>query len=393
MRPIVLIAATICLWLAVPLTLAQEATETPETTTFTSEDETFSFDYPADWTAQVNGTINVGLSNSHDNEDIMSGEAVFVVVYMPVAVNQMSMMGMGTTPAEIAQANYAISDATSAIFPVTLIAGVDQGVVEFTVNDRPSAYFMYSTEMGDFQSAGMSIFVDVGADYLTTIAVSCLDGGMACLNLHQPTVFALLESINFYPPEALMSENLDLPNVYSGSIGFMNVLTGDLTFYYPEDWQVLNMVSLFIQNTSERLNQQALESGQIQIAVISPEMNAITMLGLPDFDCEGYPAVVTAVTVIVKSLPSTPEQIQAAEDAGITYSEVETITLGGHDSRYFRIYQGQQEVLYIMVDLGEGLVLGLMAFTPLGEMEQYEETIFGIAASMEYTVTECNDNR
>ncbi len=360
--------------------------------TYTSADGSFTFHYPAGWYAEPLDGGRVDLENTPYEKRLDNPDALRLEISPPIPVSQLTMMGNGTTPAEFAQYTAAASAVTSAFFSATP-GQPNQNppvvptpvIVDFTVDGRPAAWVAQSYSAMGIEIATMTIFVDVGSNTIVSInAAPYLSGGMELINRYRDTILAIAGSLRYTPLPTPVSANANLPQTFTGQVGVWGL--GDITFNYPADWYTVNFVAIFIQNTQQQLDQHNLQSGQMQAAIIDPATN---MALIKDWktvvDCTANPEGVTALAIIQKQLPSTPEQQAQVAQAGITYSEPESLLLNGKEAVLVHFHQNKQDILVIDIDLGNGNIAGLMAFAPEGEMSRYEETLKEVVGTFSYT--------
>ena len=387
------ILALICALLGMAHVFAQD-----DLATYTSSDGTFTFQYPSEWEAG-DSTGYVVLSNLPIDQ-ILNPDYYSLNVGFPTDTSQYSMMGMGSTPLEITRYNAALAYQMQVMFSATPDANGQIGdgdeiakqlenldITEYEINGYPAARTLYSS--GSMMRTSMTastlfIAAEVGGGKIVTVQAISLNGeGILLRNQHD--ILAIARSIKYspLPPNLSANANPALPQTYSGPVGVWGM--GSLKFNYPDDWYVIPL-GPFVQNTPARIDQRNLLPGQLQIGITGPEFAMMPFASTPDImACKFDRQAITASSFIQKNIPSTPEQLEQVKAQGIVYEEPEFIQLNGHDVAVLRATDAKRDILVLAVDMGDGYVIPLMAFAPLGEMVQHEPMLLDVVETFEFT--------
>jgi hypothetical protein len=368
--------------------------------TYTSSDGTFTFQYPADWEKMENpeDPSVIILDNLPFDQRYTSPTSFSVHVSAPSDISQSSMMGMGDTPAEMVRAQAQFMGFAGTVFSAQPedfedgeLEGIDESlqraeaveITEYTINGSPAARALFSTGgMFGYTNSIFSIVLEVGGNKVAAVQGISLNGE-APLVQNQAAILAIADSIRYTPLPIGTSGNPDLPQTFSGPIGVWDM--GTLTFNYPDDWYVLPL-GPFLQNTPERMDQANPLPGRLQVGIVGPEFGMMPLEETEDIlECRVNMEEITAESVMEAYITVPPDQIEALQTAGITYGEPERIELDGLVVYRVRSTDPKRDVLIMTVDMGNGNVIPLMAFAPLGEMSQYEETLLDIVSTFEFT--------
>ena len=388
----------------VALLLIQRGTQPSYTTasvalsnTYTSANGSFTFNYPAGWYVKTLDGGAIDLENTSEEKRGQSGDAIRLEISLPSPISQFSITGQGSTPIELIKQTVNAGNLAAALFTsqqnqtsganAPIIPTPNVPIVTFSVNGRPAAWARQSINSMGSEIANMTIYVDVGHDSIVAIlAAPYASGGSALLNRYQDTVLAIANSLQYAPPATATpsSTNVSLSQTFKGTVGGWGM--GEITFNYPTDWYSVNFVTAVLQNTQTRLDQQHLQTGQMQAVVVDPASNMALIKDWKDVvSCRANPEGVTALAVVQMQIPSTPEQQDKVAQAGITYSQPESVQINGKDAVLLRIHQAHQDILLIDIDLGNGNIAGLMTFAPEGEMSRYEDRLREVVGTFSYT--------
>lgn len=389
--------AILCFGISVPA-LAQEA----DILTFTTEDQSFSFDYPADWTVEV---INPDYPNPRLSVDNLpldrrfeSPDGVNLQIYLPK--RSFLVSPYGDTPKEAVMGSIAASQEFSIAVATQMPSSTSQPlqfdsnspeVGEFLVVGRSAAYAYNISNVMGIDASYLYIVADLGNDYWVIIAGTSVAGGLETIKRYEPLILSLIQSMRYVAPPPAYSGNPDLPQVYSGLIGIWH--RGYTTFYYPDDWYVSYPIdTVFISNLPSNPFNVAPESGQF-IALVNgvPETRAFIEPRDVFNQCDTVKDELTARTLTEKMLSNiTPAQLEQIADAGITNTQPEVTTVNGKEIVYMRQYQADFEVLSMFIDLGDGNIQSMIVTTKQGEMAQFEEQLFAVAGTFQYEPKPCD---
>jgi hypothetical protein len=391
--------AILCFGIGIP-TLAQEV----DTQTFTTEDQSFSFDHPADWTVEV---INAEYGpNAHLSVDNMpldqrfeSQEAVnlqislptqsFLVGYSPSKTLKEAVSAAIHTSVLPASIDFATPSANQTPQPLELHP-VSPDVTEFIVNGRSSAYGYSSSQVMGIDASQMFIMVDVGEGHWVSISATSFKGGVETLKRYESIIIALVQSMRYVPPPAVYSGNPDLPQVYSGLVGIWQ--RGYITFYYADDWYAYNFGMVGLSNKAENVINAMPQSGQF-IAVVQGVSETLSSADPGELfnECDIVKRDLTARTLVEKMLGNiTSAQLEQIKNAGIIMTQPEVTTSNGKEIVYMRQYQNDFEVLAMFIDLGGGNITSMSVTTKQGEMVQFEEQLFAVAGTFQYEPKSCD---
>jgi hypothetical protein len=381
-----------------PLLAQEDATKT-----FITDDQSFSFNYPEDWTVEV---VNADQGpNAHLSVDSMSSDQRFESpewLNIQISLPKKSFMlgaSENMTPKEVVANSVAGSQQVSLDFATQLPGSTPQPlqfevtspeITEFLVDGRPAAYaYNISNVMGMDASSLISV-VDLGQDTWVHITAISFKGGLETLKRYEQNIKVLIESMRYTPPAAIDSGNPDLPQVYSGFVGIWQ--RGYITFYYPESWYANYSLAVFVTNFPGNPLNATPESGQF-IAVVNGVSETRTAAE-PDafFDqCNTVRNDLTARTVVEKMLGNmTPDQLTQIADAGIVMTQPEVTLVNGKEIVYLRRYQEDFEMLDMFIDLGKGYVPSMTATAKKGEMTQFEDQLFAVAGTFQYEPKPCD---
>lgn len=408
-----LVLLLICLPIAL---IAQD--EQPDTIRFTTDDGSFSFDYPAGWFVEVVDpefatSTYISIYNLPDDQRDDSPEAITIRMSLPRKYYDfgfdMMLFGIfqGETPAEmVASIVPNTSNPEDIVFATPSADGTPQplqfqnstaDIMEFTVNRRPAAYG-YSANTNQFQSVDTNrliVVADVGGDYRVSAVAGSAAGGLATIQQNEVAILHIVESILYSPPATVFSGNPELPQVYSGPVGLFQ--SGNVEFYYPEDWYISSSIGLGLSNVPRSLVNSTPASGEF-FAVIQGvgetvmSVDPTSTFNLCDPESSDETEQWTARELVTELLSSiTPAQAQQLENGNITISQPEIVTVEGVEIVYIRQYQNDLEVVAMYIDLGEGNVMSMSAIAHQGELSQYEDQLFAIVGTFQYTPLPCDE--
>lgn len=391
------------------------AAQSEETETFTSSDGNFTFEYPADWFIDTEDEEPFGpfgggqiLLTNVEGSLLDSPDAITVKVALPRKRNNLGMLMTGDTPAEMV-ANISQTWAESLGVEIATpsndgtpqpleFQGTTADVVEFTIDGRPAAYaYMTSETIASdilFDIGQLILIADMGDDYWVSITAESYNGGVEAIQHHEMTILEIAQSMQFTAPPPLISDNPDLPEVFSGDIGVWQ--RGSIEFSYPEDWYISTFVTVMVSNQEFNSMDLTPKSGQFIAAIqgVSETIASVDPSELSNFctEEETEKKEWTAREIVTTTLENiTPARAQQFESAGITLSQPEAVIVNDVEIVYFRVYQEDLEVLAMYIDLGDGYVPSMEVYSLQGEMAQYEATLFEVASTFKYTPKPCED--
>ncbi len=377
-------------------------------TTFTTKDRTFSFDTPQDWTVEIinpeyGPNAHLSVDNLPLDQRFEVAEGVNLQIWLPARSFQigglsgetfktpkealMQMLPANTQPATI---EFATPSKDGTPQPLNVQPSTPD-VYEFTVNHLPAAYG-YSTQqaMGIVVSQ-MMIIADLGNDYWVSMYAASFKGGLPTLQKNEAIILDIVKSMRYTPPEVAESGYPDLPQMYSGLVGIWQ--QGSIKFYYPQDWYVTTPavgVVIMSNKAQNAVNVQP-ESGQfiVQINGVAETRSALDPLR-PFDSCKFKGDDLTAKEYVEKLLSTlTASRLEQLKQAGITMTQPEMTTANDKQLIYLWQYQGDIEVLSIIVDLGHGNIESLSLTAKKGEAAQFQKQLFEVVGTFEYTPRPC----
>jgi hypothetical protein len=383
-------------WFAASLT---PITQTQLHATYISDDGTFSFHY-ADTLAVTVQPIQAGL---RIGEFFVSDQdPVRVVVSPPMSAQTFRANGVGETPEAIVAARLALwrqvvptrSAEVLSFEPVLPFQEAPPPVNAYTINGRPAAYAMQIFGLDANHAAAIILLaIDVGQGHIVTITASpSLLGGEQILSDVRDDVLAIAETLTFVPLlNTDQNDALPLASTFSAEIGTLQ--TGDLLFYYPKSWYILPVGgNIFITNVDRLLTDGNLEPGIVQVNVIPPDFNLTGFADIEQIEaCAPLTTQPISAATVLETQMLTPERIASYEQEEATYFPPESVMLNGRDAAYMRVFTPQRDVLVIAVNMGEGRVVSLMSFSASGKMATYDDTLFALAATLDYHHIGCEE--
>jgi hypothetical protein len=365
--------------------------------TYTSDDGEFSFDYADGLTMQV----GVPESTTDIGEFYIDPETPMrVKVSPPIPVTTFDADGMGTTPATITTTRLRLWRQIAPVMTAGVIDVPDGAFADplatvetYTIDGREAAYVTQVYQIDDTHSAAVVLItVEMDANMIVTITASpSLAGGAELAADYQQDILAIAQSLQYQPELDASTTNADsLPTEYIGQIG--NIQTGELRFFYPKAWYILPVSGNIFVTNNDRLVNGTLEPGMLQTNVIPPDFNKT---GFADMEavgsCNLSPAEIEAITpiAVLEQQMLSEERLISYEEQGATYHEPEAIILNERDAAYMRLFTAERDALVIAVDMGDGNVVSIMAFAYVGEMAQYDDTLFALAGTFDYTHQGC----
>ena len=387
-----------------PIALAQQI----EMQTFTTEDGAFSFKYPVDWSVE---TVNAdrgshahfSVNNLPLDERFEAPTGIQLQISFPRKFYEMGFVG-GETPSEmvsqLVQGVPGFSQQTAIDFSTPSIDGTPQplqmtptspNVTEFLVSGRPAA-FTYSVLLtGGIDASQLIVVADLGDDYWVSISAFSFAGGLETIQLNEPTILQIVQSMTYTPMPRAYSGNPDLPEVYSGLVGIWQ--RGNIQFFYPTDWYVANSIMVMFSNKRGNLLNTLPESGQF-IAVVQGVSETIASVDQIELfnNCNTQSSNWTAKELVARMLEKiTSIQLEQLDSQGITITQPEVITVNNIEIVYLRQYQDDFEVLAMFIELGEGNVASMSVTSKQGEMILFEDRLFAVASTFQYTPKLCDD--
>ncbi|HEX2905970.1 MAG TPA: hypothetical protein VHO69_03875 [Phototrophicaceae bacterium] len=385
---------------SIPL-LAQQ----PDIQTFTTEDGSFSFEYPVGWFVEVvnaeYGPIpHLSVDNLPREERYESPEGINLQISLPRKSYDF-VFTSGTTPKEMvaqsiwgstqpADVNFATPSADGTPQPLQ-VEPVAPLVTEFMVDGRPAAFAYSTMKAMEIEASQLIIIADLGNDYWVSVSASSFKGGLETIQNNELVILQIVQSMRYTPPSPIYSGNPDLPQVYSGLVGIWQ--RGSVEFFYPADWYVSNAIMVVFSNKQKNLVNTLPEPGQF-IAVlqgVAETRAAVNQMELFN-KCNTQPHNWTARKLVAQILGNTtPAQLEQLEKQGITFTQPEVVTVNNVEIVYARQYQEGFEVLQMFVDLGAGDVIAMNVTARQEEMAQFEKQLFAVASTIRYTPKRCDE--
>jgi len=366
--------------------------------TYVSDDGSFQFDYAPNMHINVverQSTLNIGQFY------LEADPPIWVDVSIPTPAANFHNIGLGNTPAAIVASRMALWRQTAPIRLATIlqtdltlaITPANIAIHHIQIDNKPAAFASFEYVLDENQVASVFMMVvDVGYDHLVTITASpTIINGSTLLTTYENEIIHLAETITFNPANAAQSaESVILPSAYTGEIGQLQV--GHLTFAYPKEWYILSVGSnVFLTNTSQFVT-GTLPTGTIQVNIIPPDFNMTAFVDRDTIaNCALTPIQkneITPSTVLQHHLLR-DEQIDAMAQQGTTFTEPTVVQVNNREVAYMQLFTSERDVLAIAVNMGDGNVVSMMTFSPVGEMQSYINTLLAIAGSFDYQFNAC----
>jgi len=321
-----------------------------------------------------------------------------VQVSRPTPIADLERVGLGTSPESILASRLRLWEQTAPTNIANALGITPNGT--FTTSE-PQTFLINGlnaisttlTFAWDTQSAGIFIAVlDVGSGHVVTLVASpALGDSATILMTRQADIATLLESVRYTPNVGAVNVQ-PLPLTYMGEIGRLR--TGLLTFTYPKNWYILPVGGNVLITNTNQLAINELVSGQIQTQIIPPDFNLTTFADNDQIVNCAIPAdVVSQITpqAVIERQMLNADRIASYESQGVTYIAPQTTTIGDRTVAYMTLFTPDRDAFVLAVDLGNGNVASLMAFSAPNEMNDYTTDLFSIAASLNYDSSACAD--
>lgn len=404
--------------------MAQTPPQTPsELETYTALDGQLQFQYPAIWQTAFNND-QIILQNL---PPIPGAYPINfnVNVTLPVPAVNFSVIGLDTSPRNILQ-QAARQSISSGLIAQSMPADAEtaqtfsglspeqQAAIQAEVDERVAALDIveFTTQQGyeaartqyisgtPFTAGGVSfndaamMHIVINAPYNhNETAILSIKGlamtGMQVIDDNDDLILTVANTLQYTPPALDLAQ--PLPKTYDGPTGPWRY--GQLTFNYPADWYAATASGLFLQNQTGQIDPNAPQSGDLQIAVISPVRHMQYVPPTPDsanpncfFEAD---LSLTLQDVMQRQIPTTDEQRAQAEVSGLIFLQPESLTIAGQPASLVRIFGPQRESLYLAVDYGQGQFLSFYVATAPGELNQHEQTFFDVVDTIRYEQVMC----
>ncbi len=183
------------------------AAQQPTPKTFTTNDQFFSFDYPADWFVEVvnadqGPNASIAVNNLPLNQRIDSKEGVNLQFALPKLKFQYTFFNATSPKDAVAQLARPILNAGFVTFgtpavdktprPLQIEPAASE-VKEFFVTGRASAYGYNITRVGSDDYSQFVAVVDLGSDYWVIVQGSSFKGGLPTLQKNEPVFLSTAE--------------------------------------------------------------------------------------------------------------------------------------------------------------------------------------------------------
>jgi hypothetical protein len=335
-----------------------------------------SFNYPSGWIVnQAAQATSINLSDT-------TSPQIQLQVSPLVTFQQYAIMGLGTTLNELVATHVGIwqqiMSPVLGVMSSEVSTPESASVTEFTVNNLPAAYASGIIQMDSENSLGMTIAaVNLGNNLVVTFTVQTQQTDTATFEQYQAAVLAVANTARYSLPPTPANTQTFLPTAFSAQVGSLQ--TGLLSFFYPENWYATGANLIILQNYVGQPD-GILETGQMLAFIFPPDASLVFLVAPQSRQQCSYDLTTITPAAVVESLIA-PERFPQPT----TVDEVQTYDLDGKDAAAVHFTQTTQEGLAIAVDFGVGNVVSMMASAPTGELQQYEETLFAIAETFEYT--------
>lgn len=357
-----------------------------DTTTFTSEDGTFSFTYPAEWVEQSEPENNrVILATSQAVLDatasVSNGERK-ITVYLP---NQSPLLPPeyqpGDTPAEGGpEAVLQAAIDTGLVPPLSGIRSLPLG------DDREAVFGDFGA---DAERVGFLVFVDVsGGNYVTLEVLTSPDEVQSA----KQSVISILSGMTYMPDGGMpvdgegvpplngeetetpapgpTSPDPDLPEYYQSGPG---VFEGTLIFFYPSGWVIDDTPGqdqVIVANTTEAIDGDfTVEPGQILMTIAPFSLISSEAAATPTDAAEVYLGLINTENF-------QPGQITETTVNGRSGAVI--LLMGASEA-----LEGTSLYTVFIADSG-GELLVMATYTSANDLALAAEVSLAIAATLEY---------
>lgn len=316
----------------------------------------------------------------------------------PTAITDFEQIGLGRTPDAVLIGRVRLWEQTTPNRVASLIGTPTLGAFSplapqtHSVNGYPAAVAIQHYHWGDNQS--MSIFiavVDVGQNHLVTlVASSAVGDSNTVIAQYEADLMRLLDSLRFTPNVDSVTVQA-LPLSYMGEIGRLH--TGLLSFTYPKNWYILPVGGNVLITNTNQLAINELVIGQVQTQIIPPDFNLTAFADRDQIvNCtipEETLASITPMAVLQMQMLS-EARLTEYERNGVTYIAPQTTHIGERLAAYMTLFTPDRDAFVIAIDLGDGNIASLMAFSAPNDMSNYTSDLFSIAASLRYETNACS---
>jgi hypothetical protein len=317
------------------------------TETFTTEDGSLSFNYPAGWHAEgfmfpgialVGTSVEAVESMTGDYGELAEGEVVIAIV----SPQSSGMMLEGEKPTTLEEA-------------LELLIGSGDDYSEFsepeelTLAGYPALLVEASGPDGD----GIGLVMEFDGRYAVVTAMAAA----GTYDDHAEMVLAILDTLVFAVPEGVITYEAE---------------TVDLSFDYPAGWVIFDIMD---ENSFIVLNEMYLEStpGSGQVAVYIHTLAALEMYGV---DPTAAPDVISASIAYAW-----------LSDQQVEWAEPENVTIGDKEGVKLSFVSDLNEGYALLLSFGdETLMVWVMAAA--GELANFEADVTALVESLAYTPAE-----
>lgn len=341
--------------------------------TFTTDDGSFSFEYPSDWYIEI---VNADSSNPHiviDNlpsdERYDREESIFLQVFPPKKSFDIVLTN-ASTPLEVIKQS-----------------GASQDTGEISVGDISIAYGYLIFETDIIDASQLTVIADLGSDYWVFGTVGSFSGGLQTLRENESIILDIFQTMTHTPPLPAVGDNPDLPQAYSGLVGIWQY--GSIEISLPADWYITNIYTVMFSNEEGRLLNQQPTSGRFIAAINgSEETKASVDIEAMGDHCNTRGIQWTAEGIVNEILNSIT--LEQEIERGIVLTEPEQHIVNGIEIITLYQYQDAYETWALFVDMGNNEVITISVLGLRGEIAQFEDQLLKVASTIRYTRKPCN---
>lgn len=361
--------------LSLLLSLAVSGVSAQTAATYTSDDGTFSFQYPAVWAVEPASENAIRIYDPTPPANTVDFGGIQLRVVPPEPLAAYSMTGRGDSPRAIITASTTL-DRVLNIPSVNV--GTEPTLIDTTINERPATYAIAPLLIGSVPASLVYLVLDVGGESVVTVQATLPSTENADFAPSLELVLQIAESMVYAPPEP----TADYLNTFSAPT---SLDTGTITFGYPADWYAVNAGALVLQNSALPINREPLESGAVQVFIADPDFNALLFTDMAAVQaCDFERSAVTPTAVAQMIL-----ERENLTDASIRQFEREARVIAEKDAVLLRITTDDTDRLLILIELTAGEIAVVSATAPAGELAQHEDDLLVIAATMTYAPVNC----
>lgn len=350
-----------------------EALELDET--YTAEDGSATFDYPADWVIEVEDqdeegvVIVASMASGEDFLDIIAFNADEAAPSGGVNIQ----FGVGTRQYFEENLLGTNSDSGPVEFLESFMELISESADDITFSD------VEGLELGELRAAQARVLQGDASEVFVLVleyerdiiglfaAVSALDE----MDTWVPTIIAIAESVTFgaEAPEATPETVISLDETRQ--------LANGAELAFPADWstRTLGTFAIYLANTDAALNRSAqgtFQTGEAQILVAVDTIANLT------------PALNLGVSADASALEFL-DALMDVQDAIFEFNEPEELTINDQPAALVTATARGLDGLAYIVELDDNVRGIVQLFTAKGELEQWQPVALAIAESITFS--------